>query len=175
MMRGTICNSVSRKNVTLLRIADLVRYVCLKNGVNGKIFGRCIAIGEKVEPTPFGWAPVGSRQPPFEIWSHLALNRRLCRADTPSVAWWEWVVVSIWGPATVAVIAMLCAVGVGKARTRLGRRKPVLVDRRQPERAWLREAIDGRGVSKSLSAVGRELEELTAGDRRLAEDIRRSR
>jgi hypothetical protein len=75
----------------------------------------------------------------------------------------------------VAVIAMLCHVGVDRARKRIGRRRPVLIDRRQPERAWLREAIDGRGVSRSLSAVERELAELTAGDRRLAEGIRRTR
>jgi hypothetical protein len=80
--------------------------------------------------------------------------------------------VAVWGPPAVAAAGMLL---VGKIRKRLERRKPVLVDRRQPDRAWLREAIDGRGVSKSLRAVERELEELTAGDRRLAEDIRRTR
>jgi hypothetical protein len=64
---------------------------------------------------------------------------------------------------------------VDVVRKRLERRRPVLVDRRQPDRAWLREAIDGRGVPKSLRAVERELEELTAGDRRLAQDIRRHR
>jgi hypothetical protein len=76
---------------------------------------------------------------------------------------------------------MLAVVLYGKARTRLRRRRPVLVDRRQPERAWLREAIDGRGVSRSLRAVEREVTELTTadphlttGDPHLAEELRRS-
>ena len=64
---------------------------------------------------------------------------------------------------------------IDMVRKRLVRRRPVFVDRRQPDRAWLREAIDGRGVPKSLKAVERELEELTAGDRRLAQDLRRTR
>jgi hypothetical protein len=107
--------------------------------------------------------------------SRFYLRRNSRRADTPQVEWWQWVALVIWGPATVAVAAMLFDVAVGKARKRLERRQPTLVDRRQPDRTWLREAVDGRGVSKSLSEVERELAELTAGDRRLAEDIRRTR
>jgi hypothetical protein len=83
------------------------------------------------------------------------------------VTWWEWTIAVIWGPAVVAVAGMLVAVLIAKTRMRLQRRRPVLVDRRQPDRAWLREAMDGRGVAKSLSAVQRELTELTTGDRRL--------
>ena len=55
--------------------------------------------------------------------------------------------VAIWGPATVAVAGMLAAVVVDKTRKRIARRRPVFIDRRQPGRAWLREAIDGRGVT----------------------------
>jgi hypothetical protein len=83
--------------------------------------------------------------------------------------------VAIWGPAGIAVATMLCGVVLGKARKRPQRRRPVLVDRRQPDRAWLREIIDGRGVPRSLGAVERELAEITAGGRRLAQDIRRTR
>jgi hypothetical protein len=82
---------------------------------------------------------------------------------------------AIWGPAAVAVTGMLVAVLVGKIRERLERRQPVLVDRRLPDRAWLREVMDGRGVPMSLSAVEREVAALQAGERRMAEDVRRTR
>jgi hypothetical protein len=91
------------------------------------------------------------------------------------VTWWEWTIAVIWGPSAVAVAAMLFVVVVGKTRKRLERRQPVLVDRRQPDGAWLREAIGDRGVPKSLSAVERQVAELTAGDRRMAEELRRTR
>jgi hypothetical protein len=96
-------------------------------------------------------------------------------ADIHPVSWWEWTLAVIWGPAAVAVAGLLVAVLIGRTRLRLQRRRPVLVDRRQPDRAWLREAMDGRGVPKSLSAVERELAELTTGDRQMSEDVRRTR
>jgi hypothetical protein len=70
------------------------------------------------------------------------------------MTWWEWTIVAIWGPATAAVAGMLLAVAVDKARKRIARRRPVLMDRRQPGRAWLREAIDGRGVSAATDRRG---------------------
>jgi hypothetical protein len=91
------------------------------------------------------------------------------------VEWWQWVVVAIWGPATVAVIGLLSVVVVDKARKRVEGRRPVLVDRRQPDRAWLRDALDVRGVPERLISAERELTEITTVDRRLAEDIRPTR
>jgi hypothetical protein len=84
----------------------------------------------------------------------LAVRSASGGTDKESMTWWEWVVVAIWGPATVAVAGMLLGVVVDKTRKRIARRRPVFTDRRQPGQAWLRDAIDGRGVSAATDRRG---------------------
>jgi hypothetical protein len=89
------------------------------------------------------------------------VERYFVSVDNQAMTWWEWTILAIWGPASITVAGMLLAVAVDKTRKRLGRRRPVMIDRRRPERARLREAIDHRGLV-CLGPIEPELAELTA-------------
>jgi ribulose kinase len=69
------------------------------------------------------------------------------------MTWWEWTIAAVWGPCVGAVAAMLGVVAMGKATDWLARRHPAPVERRQPHRAGLREAIERRGVVKPAPEV----------------------
>jgi hypothetical protein len=111
-------------------------------------------------------------------YGHLAVRRGRFSPDVQCMTWWEWTIVAIWGPATLAVAGMLCAVAIDKFRKRLERRRPVMLDRRRPELAWLRDVVDGRVTREPVGAIEHETPDLTVvsqsrrdGDRRSSEAV----